>query len=199
MFRSINELIAYFVVSAQSRSSTASISSLNLEMVRETTSSSVYGDGIPAPWSSKDSLVSGSTDLPGRNSPTLSSLYSGYSSPRRGYTPKYFYDSEDTARESPVPDENVIRETPSPKKSPKKRKIPCRKLSHADIDENENEALPPYMKDNKFSTSKAVQEVNMNDKLQNKHLFKTVLPISGDQIKPINSKRSVPKLTSPRV
>ena len=164
-------------------------------MIRETTSSSVYDGGVPAPWSSsKDSIASGSTDLPRMNSPTMSSLYSGYSSPRRGYTqtPRYTDDSKDTARASPMTDDNVYRETPSPRKSPKKRKKALRKLSHADIDEHE--PVPSYMRETKASTSKTYQEMMLND---NKQSSRISLLVTGNE--KTSSKRSTPKLTSPRV
>ena len=185
-------------VSASTRSlaTSASISRLNLEMIRETTSSSVYGSGVPAPWSgSKDSIASGSTDLPRMNSPTMSSLYSEYSSPRRGYsqTPRYTDDSEDAGRVSTqMTDDNMYRETPSPRKSPKKRKKALRRLSHADIDENE--IVPNYMRETKASTNKTYQDMMQND---NKQSARVSLSVTGNER--TGSYRSAPKLTSPRV
>ena len=183
------------VSASSSLRTSASISRLNLEMIRETTSSSVYGGGVPAPWSSsKDSIASGSTDLARMNSPTMSSLYSEYSSPRRGYTqtPGYTDDSEDAERIAQLTDDNMYRETPSPRKSPKKRKKAFRRLSHADIDENE--PVPSYMRETKASTSKTYQDMMLND---NKQSSRISLSVSGNER--TGSYRSPSKLTSPRV
>ena len=167
-------------------------------MIRESTSSSVYGSGVPAPWSNKGVTLSESTDSPRQESPTLLSLYSSFSSPRRGYTqtPRYLSDMDDSTRITPRVhvEEDVFRNTPSPRKSPKKRKKALQKLAHSDIEGTEY--VPSYMKSTKSSANKTYQDFMLNE---NKNSAKTSFSVLGTEREATNSGRSTPKLTSPRV
>ena len=162
-------------------------------MIREATPSSLYGTNVPAPWSNKKSILSESEDSLRQESPTLLSLYSSYSSPRRGYstTPRYLDDTDDSTRVSPLVVDTAFRETPSPTKSAKKRK----KALHTLTDISTDEYIPSYMRGTKSSANKTQLDIKLNE---NKHSSRTALSVVGNEREQANSGRSTPKLTTPR-
>ena len=196
----ISDWFQYLLVSASSRGTATSISRLNLEMIRETTPSSLYGTYVPAPWSNKTTSIQESNEAPRQESPTLSSLYSSYSSPRRGYstTPRYFSDTDESIAISPLAVESTARgdiaidsheDTPSPTKSPKKRK---HKLVNTNIDDD---YVPSYMRGTRSSVSKTSTDVKGNE---SRHSSRTTLSVLESEKEQSRSGRSTPKLTTPR-